>query len=107
MTESALFDYAFWSNGDIRIQALLHFRGPRRAEPVEIFGSVRTGVRTITTADAARINLSHQTFLVPVRRANGTNFRAMRLLALHARTRNEPSLDVRIFALGRGHHIHP
>src|SRR5512138_444900 len=107
MTKCAFFNDTFRPNGHIWIQGLCHLGGPARPEPVEIFCRVRARIRAIATANAARVNLTHQTFLVLVGRGHWANFRARWLFALHAWTRHETSLDVWILTLGCSHHLDP
>src|SRR5512141_543154 len=64
MTERALFNHADRPHRHVWIQTLLHLSGPAWPKPVEILNRVRAGVGAITTADAARIDLSDQPFLV-------------------------------------------
>jgi hypothetical protein len=84
MAESALLHHSFGANGDVRAEPRLHGLRPLGRFPVELAHGVRTGGGAIPAADAARIDLRHETLVVDLRGLDGTHLGARRVVAVHA-----------------------
>src|ERR1035437_1135844 len=95
MAEGALLHHAARPDGDVRVQPLGHRLRPLGTLPVEVPNGVRASGRAVPTADAARVDLGHEPFLVDLCRLHGADLRARGAVALHAGQRDQPETGAR------------
>lgn len=107
VTERAFFNDTFGPDRYIRIQVIHHFHRPSRFKPIEVFGSVGTRVGAVPASDTSCIDLRDEPLIIFVRRIYRTDLRTRRVVALHARARNDTSFDIGIFAFNNGQELHP
>jgi hypothetical protein len=96
--KGTLFNNPFGSKGDIPVEGPFHFLWPFRLVPIEILHGIGARRRAIAASDAAVINLGHQPFFIFVSGIDGTDFRAGRMVAVHARSGEKSRFDIGIFA---------
>ena len=87
--EGAFLHHARAADGDVGVELLAERRRPAVARPIEPAHLVRTIVRAEPRADAADVDLCVQSFRIVIRRVDGTDRFARRLIALLAEHRHE------------------
>jgi hypothetical protein len=107
MAERTFLDHSDLSFGNIGIQKILDFPGPSWTEIVEIFESIRTIVRAITTTDTACVDLGDNSLRILIGRSYRTNLDTGRIFTVHTRPGKISLFDIRILSLHNSEDRHP